>query len=97
MAGAIALAAVFLVVVVEMVFATLGAATHAHGGFEAIESEPPSSPTLRRSIEEVPFLAANGTDNTMEGNFKKHRRSRSGSISTALNQIDKDDRLDNLR
>jgi hypothetical protein len=85
MAGAIALGAVFLVVVVEMVFSSFGVETHSHSGFEVVEADDTSAMGDRRSSHEAqPFLAPNGT----AAAFQKHNRTQSGNVRQ-LNQINR--------
>src|SRR5579871_6231453 len=87
MAGAIALAAVFFVVTIEMIFSGFGAPTHSHGDFEHIGSV--SSPALRPDLhrdEDPEYLADGEAASSLLGR-SGHRRTRSGSISNQLNQM----------
>ncbi|KAF3092977.1 hypothetical protein TWF569_010296 [Orbilia oligospora] len=87
MAGAIALAAVFFVVTIEMIFSGFGAPTHSHGDFEQIVA--PSSPALRPDLhpDEDPEYQTNGEAASSLLGKSSHKRTRSGSISTQLNRI----------
>ncbi|EPS41011.1 hypothetical protein H072_5120 [Dactylellina haptotyla CBS 200.50] len=90
MAGAIALAAVFFVVTIEMIFSGMGAATHSHGDFEHMVA--PGSPALRPDLhpEEDPEYRTNGeAASSLLGKSAGHKR-RSGSISSQLNRISED-------
>ncbi|RVD82789.1 uncharacterized protein DFL_007201 [Arthrobotrys flagrans] len=87
MAGAIALAAVFFVVTIEMVFSGFGAPTHSHGDFEHMVA--PSSPALRPDLHpnEDPEYQTNGEAASSLLGKSSHKRTRSGSISMQLNRI----------
>ncbi|KAK6330319.1 hypothetical protein TWF730_004812 [Orbilia blumenaviensis] len=87
MAGAIALAAVFFVVTIEMVFSGFGAPTHSHGDFEQMVA--PSSPALRPDLHpnEDPEYQTNGEAASSLLGKSVHKRTRSGSISMQLNRI----------
>src|SRR5436305_5299296 len=96
MAGAIALASVFFVVVVEMVFSGMGAATHSHGGFDQPIVEPSPitpRPQLRANNAESPFLENDNGNIPLNGVLangyvkRSHRRSWSGSIGRQLTQM----------
>ncbi|KAF3919702.1 hypothetical protein ABW20_dc0106474 [Dactylellina cionopaga] len=87
MAGAIALAAVFFVVTIEMIFSGFGAATHSHGDFEQMVA--PGSPALRPDLhpDEDPEYQTNGEAASSLLGKSSHRRTRNGSISSQLNRL----------
>ncbi|KAK6505475.1 hypothetical protein TWF481_007373 [Arthrobotrys musiformis] len=89
MAGAIALAAVFFVVTIEMIFSGFGAPTHSHGDFEQMVADAPSSPALRPDLhpDEDPEYQTNGEAASSLLGKSTHKRTRSGSISMQLNRI----------
>jgi len=88
MAGAIALAAVFFVVTIEMIFSGFGAAPHCHGGLEGLSQ--PNTPAIRlenRDTGHVESLTSPGGELGDGFSRPKHRRSRSGSIGSQLTQM----------
>src|SRR5437764_471679 len=95
MAGAIALAAVFFVVVVEMVFSGMGAATHSHGGgFDtSVVQLSTTSPHLRVNDVRSPLRESDHGNIPLHGVLangyakKSHKRSWSGSIGRQLTQM----------
>ncbi|KAK6541107.1 hypothetical protein TWF694_008481 [Orbilia ellipsospora] len=90
MAGAIALAAVFFVVTIEMIFSGFGAPTHSHGDFEhMVAPETSDSPGIRPDLhpDEDPEYQTNGeAASSLLGKSKGHKRN-SGSLSSRLNHI----------
>ncbi|KAF3920871.1 hypothetical protein ABW21_db0205010 [Orbilia brochopaga] len=89
MAGAIALAAVFFVVTIEMIFSGFGAPTHSHSHGDFEQMVTPGSPALRPDLhpDEDPEYQANGEAASSLLGKSVHRRTRSGSISSQLNNI----------
>ncbi|KAF3938513.1 hypothetical protein ABW19_dt0206640 [Dactylella cylindrospora] len=88
MAGAIALAAVFFVVTIEMIFSGFGAPTHSHGHGD-FENMVAQSPALRPDLhpQEDPEYQTNGEAASSLLGKSTHKRTRSGSISSQLNQM----------
>ncbi|KAK6336451.1 hypothetical protein TWF696_002004 [Orbilia brochopaga] len=89
MAGAIALAAVFFVVTIEMIFSGFGAPTHSHSHGDFEQMVAPGSPALRPDLhpDEDPEYQTNGEAASSLLGKSVHRRTRSGSISSQLNNI----------
>lgn len=99
MAGLIAMASVFFVVVIEMVFSSMNGGIHVgchSGGYDSVSEATASAPAPHRhrrvhsSASIATFLGRTNVGSGVLGRPPMHRRSRSGSMGRQLQRLEFD-------